>query len=370
MKKLVIALAFTLIIPHILTSDSHSFIVRSEQESFRVMKLTDGLIHPWSLAILPDEEGILISERPGTLNLFRAGELYDINGLPEISPKGQGGLLDVIIDKDFESNRTIYFSYSQSSWGRYGTSVAKAELRGLELVNVRIIFKAGPRSRGGFHFGSRLLHTENGHLYITLGDRGTMENAQDLEHHGGSLIRINTDGSIPGDNPFIGRDDARPEIYSYGHRNAQGLAFNRERGEIWLHEHGPKGGDEVNIIRKGANYGWPLITYGINYNGSIISEETSRPGLEQPILYWVPSIAPSGMAFYDGELFPNWKGDLFVGALAGQHLRRVVLDGDQVVGQEILLKNKIGRIRDVRNGPDGSIYVLTDHQNGALYKIF
>lgn len=354
----------------LISADSIDFVVRSEQESFRVNKIVEGLNHPWSMAFLPDDEGILITERPGTLYLYREGKLSEINGLPDISPTGQGGLLDVILDNDFEFNRTIYFSYSQSRWGRYGTAVAKAELRGSELVNVRIIFQAEPKSRGGVHFGSRLLVTDGNHLYITLGDRGTMENAQDLEHHGGSLIRINTDGSIPGDNPFVGRDDARPEIFSYGHRNAQGLAYNKERGEIWLHEHGPKGGDEVNIIRKGANYGWPLITYGINYNGSIITNETARPGLEQPILYWVPSIAPSGMAFYEGDLFPDWKGDLFVGALAGQHLRRLVLEGDQIVHQEILLKNVIGRVRDVRNGPDGSLYILTDHENGALYRIY
>lgn len=350
-------------------AQSDVIVEHTEEGSIKVQKVIDRMNRPWSLAFLPGDEGILITERPGYLNLLNRGRLSRISGLPDITPSGQGGLLDVIADRNFVENRTIYFSYSRASWGRYGTAVAKGELRGLNLENVKIIFEADPKSRGGQHFGSRLLLTDDNHLYITLGDRGRMDNAQDLDNHAGSVVRINTDGSIPQDNPYVGSNAGKPEIYSYGHRNPQGIAYNSERDEIWLHEHGPKGGDEVNIVRKGANYGWPVITYGINYNGSVISNETSRPGMEQPVVYWDPSIAPSGMAFVQGDGAGEWAGNLFVGALAGQHLRRLVLQEDEVVHQEVLLKNKIGRIRDVRTGPDGYLYVLTDSDNGVLYRI-
>ncbi|MDC7241647.1 MAG: PQQ-dependent sugar dehydrogenase, partial [Spirochaetales bacterium] len=237
----------------------------------------------------------------------------------------------------------------------------RAELRGAELRNLEIIFRAEPKSPGGLHFGSRLVMDQNRTLYVSLGERGGMENAQNLNHHGGSVVKINPDGSVPSDNPFTSRNGGLPEIFSYGHRNPQGMALHPETGELWLHEHGPRGGDEVNIIRKGGNYGWPLVTYGMNYNGTVISESTSAPGIEEPVVYWVPSIAPSGMAFY--------QGDLYVGALAGRQLRRLVLNGNRVVSQDVLLKDEVGRIRDVRTGPDGALYILTDDRRGVLYRL-
>lgn len=341
----------------------------TEEGSITVTRIAGPFNHPWSIAILPGDEGFLVTERPGSLYLITGDSKISISGLPEISPTGQGGFLDIIADKNFSRNRIVYFTYSQFERGRYGTAVARAELRNNRLNNVRVIFQAGPKSRGGLHFGSRLLQSEEGFLYITLGDRGRMENAQDLEHHGGSVIRIHSDGSIPEDNPFVGSDLGKAEIYTYGHRNPQGIAYSRERNEIWLHEHGPKGGDELNVLTIGANYGWPLITYGINYNGAIISDKTSAPGLEQPITYWVPSIAPSGMAFLDSDARSPWRRNLFIGALVGQHLRRLVLEEDGVVHEEVLLKNKIGRVRDVRTGPDDNLYVITDHDRGYLFRI-
>ena len=219
------------------------------------------------------------------------------------------------------------------------------------------------------HFGSRMVFAGDGTLFITIGDRGEMERAQDLGDHAGKVIRIYDDGSIPADNPFVNTRGALPEIYSYGHRNAQGMAVHPVTGELWLHEHGPRGGDEVNIVKPGANYGWPVVTYGIDYSGAVISRETSRPGIEEPELYWVPSIAPSGMTFLTGTKFPGWEGDLFVGALVGQHLRRVDMEAGEVNGQEMLLERTVGRIRDVREGPDGDIWILTDAARGGLYRI-
>lgn len=344
-------------------------IIQSEETDFFLERITDKLENPWSLAFLPGDEGILISERPGRLNLVTENSLVPITGLPEIAAAGQGGLLDIIIDPDYKTNRLIYFSFAEPGSRGYSTAVARARLSETELINVEIIFRASPKSSGGIHFGSRLVFDSEGFLYITLGERGEMSNAQNLQHHGGSVIRISPDGRIPSDNPFINSRNALPEIFSYGHRNAQGMAQDQKTGLLWLHEHGPKGGDEVNIIKAGANYGWPIVTYGINYNGTAISTKTEKPGIENPVIYWVPSIAPSGMTFYYGDKFPEWQGNIFVGALAGQHLRRLVVEGESITHQEILLLKKIGRIRDVRTGPEGFLYVLTDSKNGALYRL-
>ncbi|MGL1892600.1 MAG: PQQ-dependent sugar dehydrogenase [Spirochaetaceae bacterium] len=341
----------------------------SEKEDFTISILVDNLEHPWSLSVLPEEQGILITERPGKLYIYKDNHLQEIIGLPQIAAIGQGGMLDIISDPDFLLNKTVYFSYVEAQGDTYGTVVAKSVLEDGKLKNMKVIFRAEPKSTGGYHFGSRLVFGADGYLYITLGERGQMENAQNLAHHGGSVIRIDVHGYPPEDNPFFGSDNYLPEIYSYGHRNSQGIVLNQLTGDIWLHEHGPKGGDEINIIKPGANYGWPLITYGIDYNGTIISNKTSLPGMEQPVIYWIPSIAPSGMTFYNGNLFPKWKGNLFVGALAGKHLRRLEVEGNTVIHQEVLLKNIIGRIRDVRSGPDGVIYILTDENQGALYKL-
>jgi aldose sugar dehydrogenase len=369
MKKNILIITLIMLTAFSMAQGSNSSIIVSEETEFVLVKIIDKLENPWALAFLPQDKGILITERPGRLNLLTETELISITGLPDISSIGQGGLLDVIIDPDFLENKQIYFSFSESGTAGYGTAVAKARLSGSELRNVEIIFRVSSKSSGGNHFGSRLLIDPEGLLYITLGERGYMPNAQNLLHHGGSVLRIYPDGRIPIDNPLIDRQDALPEIFSYGHRNPQGIAIDSKTGLIWLHEHGPKGGDEVNILKAGTNYGWPTVTYGVNYNGSAISKNTEKQGIQNPVIYWVPSIAPSGMTFYYGNKFPEWQGNIFVGALAGQHLRRLVVEGNIINHQEILLHKKIGRIRDVRTGPDGSIYLLTDAKNGALYRL-
>jgi glucose/arabinose dehydrogenase len=323
------------------------------------------------MAFLPDG-GMLITERRGQLRLFKDGALQPdpITGVPEVYARGQGGLLDVALHPDFASNRLVYLSYAGATDGRAGTEVMRARFDGTALTDGKVIFRVEPKTPGAAHYGSRLAFDRDGRLYISLGDRRNyMEEAQRPANHIGSVVRLEADGSIPDDNPFVGIEGTRPEIFSYGHRNVQGMALNPQSGEIWAHEHGPRGGDEVNVLKAGANYGWPAITYGIDYSGAIISEKTAAPGMEQPLVYWVPSIAPSGMAFYQGHRFPQWRGDLFVGALAGSHLRRLELDGREVTGQEELLAGLGERIRDVRSGPDGYLYVLTDSPDGQLIRL-
>ncbi len=351
-----------------------NFEVKSEKENFTVHRLVEELSRPWSLAFLPAGQ-FLITEKTGTLLLVDDGKKRPIKGVPNVAVVGQGGLLDVVLSPHYERDSFVYLSFAEEKSGLYGVAVARGKLTGLSgpspsLRGVEIIYRALPKSSGGLHFGSRIAFDEEGYLYITLGERGSMNRAQDPHDPYGSVIRLNPDGSIPPDNPFASdKNRGMPEVWSYGHRNAQGMARHPLSGEIWLHEHGPKGGDEVNIIEKAANYGWPKTTYGINYDGSIISEITSSPGITDPVIYWTPSIAPSGLTFYDGKLFPSWSGNIFVGALAGKHLRRLELRGDKVVHQEVLLKNRVGRIRDVRVGPDGYIYFLTDSKRGMLYRL-
>jgi glucose/arabinose dehydrogenase len=282
------------------------------------------------------------------------------------------GLLDVAVHPDYPHNQLIYLSYSGGSPGHTGTEVLRARLNLKEyrLDDVKIIFKMHPKLDSNHHFGSRLLFDDKGYLFITLGERGQMQEAQNLGSHQGKVIRLNDDGSLPQDNPFVGVAGALPEIYTYGHRNVQGIAIHPVTREIWTHEHGPRGGDEVNILKPGTNYGWPVITYGIDYDGSVISTQTHQEGMEQPVMYWVPSIAPCGMMFYTGKKFPAWKGNLFAGALGKMHLRRVVFDkkGRPSGGQELLLELR-ARIRNVSQGPDGSIYVLTDSRNGSVLRL-
>ena len=296
MKKQILTTFLIMLTAFLMAQGNNSHTIISEETDFLLVKIIDGLENPWALSFLPGDGGLLISERPGRLNLLKEAKLIPITGLPDISSIGQGGLLDVIIDPEFIVNKLIYFSYSESGTGGYGTAVARAVLSGSNLINMEIIFRVTPKSSGGHHFGSRLLFGPDGFLYITLGERGNMSNAQNLSHHGGSVVRIYPDGSIPIDNPFIKKQNALPEIFSYGHRNPQGMAIDTKTGLIWLHEHGPKGGDEVNILKAGANYGWPTVTYGINYNGTTISKNTEKQGIENPVIYWVPSIAPSGMS--------------------------------------------------------------------------
>jgi len=343
----------------------------SERERFRIVTLVRGLDHPWSLAFLPDGDK-LVTERPGRLLRIDADSLakHPIAGLPPIATIGQGGLLDVVPHPDFEANRLIYFSFAGSGDGGAGTEVARGRLEDDTLVDVEVLFRALPKSGGGRHFGSRLLFTPDGHLLITLGERGDRPRAQDLGDHAGSIIRINDDGGVPFDNPFVDVRGAKPEIFTYGNRNVQGIALDPDSGRVWAHEHGPQGGDEVNLIEAGRNYGWPVITYGRNYViGTKIGEGTHKEGMEQPRHQWTPSIAPSGMTFYTGDAFPAWRGNLFVGALKYRLLARLELDGTNVVHEERLIEDALGRIRDVRTGPDGYIYLLTDHDDGVLARL-
>ena len=341
------------------------------EHSFRVTTIADGLDHPWGMAFL-DDSRILVTERSGELRLIENGVLNvtPVVGLPTIVAKGQGGLLDVVLHPDYRQNGWIYFSYVATGKGGIGTEVGRARLEGMRLEQWQTLFRMEPKSGGGRHFGSRLIFDRDGYLFITLGDRGDRPRAQQLDDHGGTVIRLHADGSVPADNPFVGVKGVRPEIFSYGHRNPQGIAFHPASGELWLHEHGPQGGDELNWVRPGRNYGWPVITYGVNYGiGTRIGEGTHKAGMEQPLHYWIPSIAPSGMAFYTGDRFPGWKGDLFIGSLKFQYLVRLKLDGQKVVREEPLLKGEYGRIRDVRDGPDGYIYLLTDAPNGKLLRL-
>jgi glucose/arabinose dehydrogenase len=342
---------------------------------FAVTTVASGLENPWALAFLPDGR-MLVTERPGRLRLVaRDGRLSPpVIGVPPVAATGQGGLLDIALDPKFAETRLVYISFAEPrSDGGNGTSVARGRLveggSEVRLEGLTIIFRQQPASRGGLHFGSRLAFGRDGTLFVTLGERYQKEFAQDLGRHWGKVVRIRADGSVPADNPFLGRAGALPEIWSYGHRNAQSAAIHPESGKLWTVEHGARGGDEVNIPARGRNYGWPLITYGRDYSGAKIGGGTSGAGLEQPVYYWDPSIAPSGMAFYSADLMPEWKGSLFVGALAGQHLTRLVLAGERVVGEEKLLVDLSERIRDVRQGPDGALYVLTDSTSGRVLRL-
>lgn len=347
-------------------------VYKTAQHDYRLETVVGGLEHVWSMAFLPGGD-MLVTERPGRLRIIRDGELLPdpVPGVPDVFAVGQGGLLDVVLHPKFESNRLIYLSYAKN--GEDASSSTTAVLRGRfendMLLDVEDIFEA--KSRGGGHYGSRIAFDKDGFLYVTVGDRqvspsGDLEShpAQDLTDHHGTINRLHDDGRIPVDNPFAGRGDARPEIWSYGHRNPQGLAVHPETGEIWAIEHGPQGGDELNLIRKGLNYGWPVIGYGVNYrSGKAIHEGTHRDGMEQPAHFWVPSIATSGLLIYTGDQFPQWKGNFFIGGLAGTQLARIIMDGNNVEYEETVLR-RVGRIRDVRQGPDGYIYLAIDDAGG------
>ncbi len=344
--------------------------VSSERHDFRLVTVADGLEHPWSLAFLPGG-GMLVTERAGRLRVIRQGKLdpSPVPGLPEVAAGGQGGLLDIALHPGFVENRLIYLTYAAESFFFKGTEVARARFTDGRLTDLETILEVRPKSSGGRHFGSRLAFGPDGTLYVTVGERGDPDRAQDPDDLAGSILRITENGAVPPDNPFIGRGGARPEIYTFGHRNPQGLAVHPDTGEVWAVEHGPRGGDELNILVPGANYGWPVITYGESYAGFAIGEGTSKPGMAQPVRYWVPSISPSGMAFYTGDAFPSWRGNLFLGALSGLALVRLELDGNEVVHEERLLRDLGLRIRDVRNGPDGTLYLLTDEPDGKLLRL-
>jgi glucose/arabinose dehydrogenase len=357
---------------------SHAQVFHSSAGDVVVETVAAGLDHPWAIAFLPDRR-MLVTERAGRMRIVAPAGNKDgrlspaLGGVPAVFASGQGGLLDVALDRGYGSNRTIYFCYAEPASGGARTALARARLvdeGAPRLDDVKVIFRQeGPLSSGG-HFGCRIVQTPDDYLFLTMGDHfTTRDQAQNLGNHLGKIIRIRSDGSVPPDNPFVGKAGAKPEIWSYGHRNPQGLALDPATGKLWEHEHGPRGGDEVNVIEKGRNYGWPVIGHGIDYNGARIHESTRKDGMEQPVWYWVPSIAPSGMAFSAGDLLPAWRGNVFVGALAGQILVRLELAGDKVVKEERLLHELRERIRDVRQGPDGALWLATDNSSGRILRV-
>jgi aldose sugar dehydrogenase len=337
-----------------------------------VWEVATGLQHPWGLAFLPDGR-MLVTERPGRLRIVTAsGEVSQpVQGVPKVQAAGQGGLLDVAISPGFASDRTIFLSYAEPGERGARTAVARAVLDGTTLRDMAVIFRQVPDGRGNNHWGSRLVFDRDGHLFVTLGDRFNLrDEAQSLQSHVGTVVRVTTRGEVPPDNPFVGKEGALPQVWSYGHRNVQGAALHPQTGRLWTHEHGPQGGDEVNLTLPGRNYGWPIVTHGREYvTGFRIGEGTDKPGIEPPLKVWSPSIAPSGMAFYTGDRFPAWKGQLLVGALRGRLLTRLELDGERVVHEEQMLQSLGERIRDVRQGPDGYVYLLTDSPDGRLLRL-
>jgi glucose/arabinose dehydrogenase len=333
-----------------------------------------GLANPWAIAFLPDGR-LLVTERPGRMRIVaKDGRLSPaLAGVPAVFARSQGGLHDVVLDRGYAQNSTIYFCFAEPATGGGRTSLARAKLvdEGTpRLDDVQVIFRQeGPLS-GGNHFGCRIVQTADGNLLLTMGDHFTYRNeAQNLANHIGKIVRVRPDGSVPPDNPFVGRAGAKPEIWSYGHRNVQGAVLHPQSGKLWAHEHGPRGGDEVNIVEAGKNYGWPVIGYGIDYSGARIHASTQKAGMEQPVKYWVPSIAPAGMAFYTGDLFPAWRGNLFVGALAAGLLVRLEINGEKVGTEERLLQQMRERIRDVRHGPDGALWLATDSSQGRILRV-
>ncbi|WP_306140937.1 PQQ-dependent sugar dehydrogenase [Roseibium sp. MMSF_3412] len=343
------------------------------QSSVNLETVTGGLSYPWSVVFLPGG-GFLVTERDGLLKFVSAdGDQSVVPGTPEVFAQGQGGLLDVVLSPDFETDRTIYLSFSQGSPEGAGTSLYRATLaedgNGYRLQDGETIFRANNRAYGGRHFGSRLAFAQDGALFMTLGDRGDGPRSQDASDHTGSVLRLTPDGQPAAGNPFQEEAGHKPEIWSIGHRNPQSAAINPATGVLWTVEHGARGGDEINIPEAGKNYGWPVISYGRYYSGGKIGEGTEKAGMEQPIHYWDPSIAPSGMAFVTSELYPDWQGDLLVGALRGRHLSKLDLDGDEIVSEVQLLSDLGERIRDVRQAPDGYLYVLTDSDDGQLIRL-
>ncbi|MFJ3006601.1 PQQ-dependent sugar dehydrogenase [Pseudomonas fluorescens] len=351
--------------------------LKSEQGTLEVTTITQGLEHPWALAFLPDRQGMLVTERPGNLRVISAdGKRSEpISGVPKVWAKGQGGLLDVVLSPDFKQDRMVYLSYAEGGGAgdKAGTAVGRGRLSDdlRSLSDFKVIFRQEPKLSTGNHFGSRLVFDRDGYLFVTLGENNERPTAQDLDKLQGKVVRIFPDGKVPDDNPFVGQSGVRPEIWSYGHRNPQGAALNPWNGTIWENEHGPRGGDEVNIIERGKNYGWPLATHGINYSLQPIPEAKGKSveGAVDPHHVWEKSPGVTGMAFYDADRFKPWQQNLFIGALVSQELIRLQFDGDKVVHEERLLGDLKQRIRDVRQGPDGYLYVLTDEQDGSLYKI-
>jgi len=373
MKRALLALAVT----GLLALTPPAMAERSELGELQLTEVADGLEHPWALAFLPEGQGYLISERPGRLRLADAqGRLHPpLGGVPAVFARGQGGLLDIALSPGFATDRLVYLSYAEADdeGQRAGTAVGRGRLKEdlSALEGFRVIFRQLPKLSEGIHFGSRMAFGADGQLYVSLGENNQRATAQQLDKLQGKLVRLQPGGGVPADNPFVGREGIRPEIWSYGHRNPQGLALNPWSGRLWLHEHGPRGGDEINIPKAGRNYGWPKATHGINYSFLPIpeAEGATVAGTEPPHHVWEKSPAISGMAFYSAERFPAWQHSLFIGALAGQALIRLQLQGDQVVHEERLLQDRGWRIRDVRQGPDGFLYLLTDAPDGKLVRL-
>jgi aldose sugar dehydrogenase len=347
---------------------SEPSVLVTERARVRVVTLTDALVQPWALAFLPDGD-ILITERGGRLRLMHDGHLASaaISGIPRVDTRTQDGLMDLALHPLFARNRILYFTYSKPGERGDTTALASAKFDGTTLTEVRDLFVADAWSTAGGNSGSRIAFGLDQKIYMSVGERHEQMPAQDLRTHKGKIVRLNDDGTIPPDNPFVGRQDSRPEIFAYGVRNPQGLFVDASTGTIWEHEHGPRGGDELNIIARGHNYGWPAITYGINYNGTTISKDTARDGMDQPVVHWTPSISPSGLTIYSGDRFPGWRGSVFLGALSGLNLRRLEVRDRRVTHEEVLVLQRPQRIRDVRQGPDGWLYVLTD--GGALLRL-
>lgn len=351
-------------------------VFKTEKATVRVTTVAGGLEHPWGLAFLPGG-GMLVTEREGRLRLVSADGAVSapLQGVPRVEARGQGGLLDVALDPDFGRNRLVYLSFSEAGEGGNSTAVARGTLSddARSLVNVRVIFSQKPKVSSRLHFGSRLVFDRAGNLFVTLGERSEPQfrtRAQDLDSHFGKVVRIRPDGSVPPDNPFVGRKGTLPEIWSYGHRNSQGAALHPVTGALWMSEHGPRGGDEINISQPGRNYGWPVVSYGINYDGTPVgSGEKRAAGMEDPIHQWTPVIAASGLAFYTGNAFPAWKGNLLSGGLVCGCVARLELDGTRVTGEERLFQDLGKRVRDVRQGPDGALYLLTDESRGEILRV-
>jgi glucose/arabinose dehydrogenase len=344
-------------------------VTTSEKQKFGVETITDALNNPWGITFLPDGR-ILVTERSGEIRIVKDGKLLDekITGVPAVFAEGQGGLFEIQLHPDYATNGWMYLIYAKPGTGGAGTTLARAKLDGNKLIELQELFSAQPFTNAGAHFGGRIAFDGNGYIFFSSGERGTKENAQNLGNHLGKIMRLHDDGRVPADNPFINTANAKPEIWSYGHRNPQGLIYDKERSALYDHEHGPQGGDEINLVEKGKNYGWPVITYGINYDGTPITDITSKDGMEQPVWYWVPSIAPCGMTKVTGDKYPEWKNNFLVGALALKHIARVELDADgKYVKQEKLLQD-FARFRALAQSPDGYIYAATESP-GKLIKL-
>lgn len=338
-------------------------------EGWKAVKVVDGLEHPWAIAWLPDGSA-LITERPGRVRVLTTDHTLHadpVAGVPEVLALRQGGLMDIVLHPDFETNRLVYISYAHGTAQANHTRIARARFEDHAFHDLEVLFTTEPAKRSGFHFGCRMVFMPDGSLLFTVGEGNMKTPSQDMGSHWGKTLRILDDGSPATDNPFQARVDAAQEIWSYGHRNAQGLAIQPGTGRVYSTEHGPRGGDELNLVEPGKNYGWPLVTYGYEYHGPRVSDETARDGLTDPLINWTPSIAASGLAFYTGDKLPGWKGDLFAGGLVLKQVRRIMFDGDEIAGEETLQFDQ--RVRDVRDGPDGYLYVLTDERNGQLLRI-